>query len=945
MLAQVRQLAQPPDEDALKARVLAYLNANYPDLASLEGAGPSALTPKRHSRGHSLTKVPSRPSRPGTPSGQHSSTSRSGRTLDEDIAYWEERQEESQATLEAAEAELPDAIAAARTALKGVLERSQELSLRRYELSDAIGSLLAELDSSRSLDDGTTTDGEDGWGFDNASTKSKRGPTFLEQVEATHAELALQADNSDRVLDPKAHDPSPLAALPLFRRLNDGVESTEAALPPGMALVQQLHRVRDDTWDALKGVLGERLCAAAKPLGWPRRVDYASASVEQRRAFEYAYADMLAMQAEGERLGLRPTPSDPAWASGVGLYPLQALVEPINLRFRYHFMGSRSTNRADKPEWAFSSIRDTLVDLSPFLSGYVQPLTLRCMPQLQGVNVVDEFTMLLFPILLSFLRVRVPALLSHPALLAHTVYQCVLFDDSIRAGGFQLGRTSLYDGGEWEGLTGAVLREEGWFGKWLEGEKRFAEDTLNDIISSPSAWELDDADDAEDESEAGGPRTESARRVTSLLLQITDRYSSLPGLEFRQAFLKGVQLPLLSAYHTRISGSLDAFETLSSAFVRAVPGSLTLGRGTDEKLKGPAGLERLLKAHASAAPVSASLREWGDEPLFVQTCALPILQITDRYSSLPGLEFRQAFLKGVQLPLLSAYHTRISGSLDAFETLSSAFVRAVPGSLTLGRGTDEKLKGPAGLERLLKAHASAAPVSASLREWGDEPLFVSMSAELGSDTLDTGVWDGMADKYSRLAYRAEDMAVAQASSCVETQLRTSRQNWVTDEDAQLDSATVAAVTEYSALLRLLPRYLAPSALLRVYRRFTTRVVAAIAESIAYAKFNANGGAAFLHLVRDWVASAHDALSPVLGQRAGLLDAPWRRLEETARILALPSDSSGSQVGVEGVTFAQGMAAAWGGEEAFASLQDRLGVRDLTRDEVQDVLRKREECWR
>lgn len=190
MLAQVRQLAQPPDEDALKARVLAYLNANYPDLASLEGAGPSTLTPKRHSRGHSLTKVSSRPSRPGTPSGQHSSTSRSGRTLDEDIAYWEERQEESQATLEAAEAELPDAIAAARAALKDVLERSQELSLRRYELSDAIGALLAELDSSRSLDDGTTTDGEDGWGFDNASTKSKRGPTFLEQVEATHAELA-----------------------------------------------------------------------------------------------------------------------------------------------------------------------------------------------------------------------------------------------------------------------------------------------------------------------------------------------------------------------------------------------------------------------------------------------------------------------------------------------------------------------------------------------------------------------------------------------------------------------------------------------------------------------------------------------------------------------------------------------------------------------------------
>lgn len=191
MLAQVRSLAQPPDEEALRARVLAYLNANYPDVASLEGAGPSTLAPKRHSRGHSLTKVPSRPSRPGTPSGHTASTSRNGRTLDEDIAYWEERGEETRASLEAAQAELPGAVAAARAALSGVLQRAQDLSLRRYELSDAIGALLAELDSSRAPDDGATTDGDgDGWGFDNASTKSKRGPTFLEQVEGTHAELA-----------------------------------------------------------------------------------------------------------------------------------------------------------------------------------------------------------------------------------------------------------------------------------------------------------------------------------------------------------------------------------------------------------------------------------------------------------------------------------------------------------------------------------------------------------------------------------------------------------------------------------------------------------------------------------------------------------------------------------------------------------------------------------
>ena len=36
------------------------------------------------------------------------------------------------------------------------------------------------------------------------------------------------------------------------------------------------------------------------------------------------------------------------WSSGAGLYPLQAMVQPIALRFKYHFQGSRNTNRVDK---------------------------------------------------------------------------------------------------------------------------------------------------------------------------------------------------------------------------------------------------------------------------------------------------------------------------------------------------------------------------------------------------------------------------------------------------------------------------------------------------------------------------------------------------------------------------------------------------------------------
>lgn len=139
-----------------------------------------------------------------------------------------------------------------------------------------------------------------------------------------------------------------------------------------------------------------------------------------------------------------------------------------------------------------------------------------------------------------------------------------------------------------------------------------AETQLNEIISSPSAWLISDSRDDGDEDDYSAPTTDSARQVRALLESITDRYSPLPALEYRVAFLRVVQLPLLAAYHSRVAGSLDAFETLSSAFVRAVPGALGQ-RVPDARLSGTAGLERLLKAYVSADYVLAALRAWSDD--------------------------------------------------------------------------------------------------------------------------------------------------------------------------------------------------------------------------------------------------------------------------------------------------------------------------------------------
>ncbi|WOO85911.1 RAD50-interacting protein 1 [Vanrija pseudolonga] len=612
--ARIRSLAAPVYTSRVEAEVKAYLDAAYPDLASLTGAAPAQVE-KKHRRGGggSYSASSSRPSTPVQAAKK--------RTLDEDIAHWTSAAASAGQRLADAEAALPGAIGQARAALESLQTAAQDLALERYRQSDESAALLAQLSSSAPLDD----DEEGG----------ERAPTLLEQVEGMEAGLgrtraALAWSRvlerilrlRDAVLDPAHHTPSALAALPHYRALSDAIVAVEKVLPPGMALLGTLADVRADAWAQLKRVLSDTLLAAAEPLGWPRRVDYASVPADKRRAFERAYSELLHLQAEGESLHATLERS-PSWTSGDGLYPIQALTEPITLRFKYHFQGSRSTNRVDKPEWAFANIQDAVYEHAGFIADYLQPLTAREYPK---VDVTCELTMLLFPTLLAFLRTRIPHLLSHPALLAHTVYQTVMFDDAVRENGFELARTSVYAGAEaeWEGLAGVILREHDWFEQWLEGERKFAETSLNDIISAPNAWAIAvDEDEDEDDGEAALPSTESARKVKALIEGITDRYAPLPAQEYRVAFLRTIQLPTLAAYHSRLDGSLNAFETLSSAFVRAVPGALGGARPTPDSrvTVGTAGLERLIKAHVSAEYLVAALRSWSNDVLFAEMSA------------------------------------------------------------------------------------------------------------------------------------------------------------------------------------------------------------------------------------------------------------------------------------------------------------------------------------
>lgn len=149
---------------------------------------------------------------------------------------------------------------------------------------------------------------------------------------------------------------------------------------------------------------------------------------------------------------------------------ISALAQSLILRFRYHFDGKRQTNRLDKPEWYFAHILNALHDHESFIQHEVQSLLKQ-----GGLNetdaMTDFITALLRP-LTKKIRASMPQLLGMPSILAHTLYQALHFDHSIR-NAYSYSRR-LADGktGEWKGTADIVLGNKAWFDGWRESERK-----------------------------------------------------------------------------------------------------------------------------------------------------------------------------------------------------------------------------------------------------------------------------------------------------------------------------------------------------------------------------------------------------------------------------------------------------------------------------------------
>ena len=411
-------------------------------------------------------------------------------------------------------------------------------------------------------------------------------------------------------------------AIPAYTRLRSLVKALQDAQPAaeGAAphLVDHVEQQTSKVYAQLKEAASSDLNKTLDRMEWPKK-DMQLGSKMVANWTEQVNT-LLDLQVPDLLLESTKSHNEPSNAQPIILLPLEVMVHPLQLRFRYHFYGKRATNRLDKPEYFLSHILDLLEDHNGFLLDYLQPVLddrFRTVPELEDVlypDATSAFISALLPMVSAKVLALLPQISSQPQLFSHFMHELMSFDTTIRdSWAYTPTPHSLSD---WKGLTWSVLVTHKYFESWLRVEKEFALARYEAIISASDSGEID-----YDSTESGSTKpTKSAIRVNDLLETITDRYRPLSSFSHKLRFLIDIQLEVFDQYHQRLHGSLERYIMDTSTLGKVIQGSA--GTANDARGKngvsGMYGLESLSKVFGSAEYLERKMSDWGDDIFFLE---------------------------------------------------------------------------------------------------------------------------------------------------------------------------------------------------------------------------------------------------------------------------------------------------------------------------------------
>ena len=211
-------------------------------------------------------------------------------------------------------------------------------------------------------------------------------------------------------------------------------------------------------------------------------------------------------------------------------HPMRLMLKPLRKRFRFHFLGTKTTNNPAKPEWYTTQLTLWASLHKNFLEANIQPVY----DELElSVPAKMEFGYGLVCLAREKLEVDLPLVFPDDVLLAHNIDEAISLTRELTQ---QLEYSSAQPS-PLSPLTSALV-----FSRWINMERKFAFEKLDKAVCEEGAWQ----------SEVGDQLVPAAAQsFLSVLLSVTERYKFLKFSEHRLQFLE-LQLQLLEDFRVRL---------------------------------------------------------------------------------------------------------------------------------------------------------------------------------------------------------------------------------------------------------------------------------------------------------------------------------------------------------------------------------------------------------
>ncbi|EGX96668.1 RINT-1 family protein [Cordyceps militaris CM01] len=492
-----------------------------------------------------------------------------------------------------------------RTQLQTQLDAAvRELDTARRTADDRHGLLQERIDEFRALQvtiDGRVRATVASDAPAEAIARLQRPMQKLKAAELARKYLVLLQDVERLRAETRVHLPgSPKAALEPYAQLKE-LALTLRGLPGSeeLHLVDYVEAVTESLWAEMKKIMSDELDEMLKRRGWPR--------VDPQSVMDDEWIACIEKLVDIQMPEILHSPD------AVPLLPVDVMTRIFVAEFRFHFLSDKPTSKAQSMgshcfPWFLSIVekwQDFFRDnLAPVLAAKFHDTSAA-----EKTVYADPVCALVMS-MLTVMREKVHAVaqeaVANTPFLSTFIAQLVNFDETIRS-------RFNYDGGDaetgWTGLTAEVLADH--FELWFEAERKFALERFETILDAPDARKMD-----YDYAVAGKMKpTFAAVRVADLLRTITTKYEGLRSLKYKVRFLTRIQLDILDGYHERLKGSLEAYQSMTSALGRTLHGA------TKEQLaalEGLGALETLCKVIGSADHIANALTEWGDEEIFTE---------------------------------------------------------------------------------------------------------------------------------------------------------------------------------------------------------------------------------------------------------------------------------------------------------------------------------------